>query len=73
MDKEELINDKIKILKDFCILSKGRSKSEPAVRNILKGCDTEYQMENKLHDLLCGNETLQAFITRNVGAQNAQI
>lgn len=59
------IDDKIEILRDFCILKRGAAKQEAAVREILENCENEIQMEQKLHNVLRGKETLKEFIGRH--------
>lgn len=60
-----LINEKIELLNEFGILSSTATRQEEAVRRILSECNNEIQVEQKLHDILCGNETLKDFITRH--------
>lgn len=55
------IDEKIELLRDFRLLRRTATEQETAVRRILGGC-TEIQMDQKLHDILCGNKTLKEFI-----------
>jgi hypothetical protein len=59
------IDDKISLLRDFCLLKRNASKQEAAVRQILGDCETETQMEQKLYNVLHGKETLKDFIARH--------
>lgn len=59
-----IIDEKIELLHDFCILRGNAHKQEQAVRNILANCKTEVQMEQKLHNVLKGEETLKDLIMR---------
>ena len=58
------IDDKINLLRDFCILRRGATKQEKAIRNILSNCKSEIQMEQKLYNVLHGIETLKDLIRR---------
>ena len=58
------IDEKIELLHDFCILRKNATKQEAAIRNILSTCKSEIQMEQKLYNVLHGNETLKDLIKR---------
>lgn len=58
------INEKIEIMNDLCILRKNAPKQETALRNILSACENEIQIDQKLHNVLCGNETLKDLIKR---------
>jgi hypothetical protein len=62
--KQAIINEKIALLRDFCILGYNATRQEESVRIILGNCASELQMEQKLHDVLVGKETLKAFIKR---------
>ena len=62
-----IINEKIRMLYDFCILTKafGRHDSKEArVREMLEMCTTEFEIERVLHDLLTGEETLVHLLAR---------
>ena len=58
------IDEKVELLKDFCILRKGATNQEKAIRAILGNCKTEIQMEQKLYNVLRGNESLKELIQR---------
>jgi hypothetical protein len=64
-NEPNIIDAKIELLRDLCILTRNAKKQEAAVRAILERCQSEVRIEQKLHDLLCGNETLKEFISRN--------
>ena len=58
------INEKIEIMNDLCILRKNATKQETAIRNILSACKNEIQVDQKLHNVILGNETLKDLIKR---------
>ena len=62
----DYINEKIELLRDFCILRHKAKKQEAAVRSILAGCKSEIQMEQKLHNVLYGAESLKDLINREL-------
>lgn len=55
---DDIINEKVDLLYDFCILLGRHDHREKAVRTMLKECGTEYRMTIKLHDILRGRRTL---------------
>lgn len=60
----KIVNEKIKILRHFGIIESGDIELKEAVRKILFGCKSEIQMEQKLYNVLRGNETLNDLIAR---------
>ena len=54
----EIINEKVDLLYDFCILKHRRwgkpDNREDAVKKMLTECGTEFRMQNALHDVLMG-------------------
>ena len=64
MSNRNPIDEKVSLLHDFCILRKGATKQEAAIRNILANCPSEIAMEQKLYNVLRGNETLKDLIKR---------
>lgn len=58
------IEAKIELLRDFCILRRGATKKEKQIRAILARCKSEIQMEQKLHNVLRGIETLDELIIK---------
>lgn len=58
------INEKIEILRDLCILRPNAKRQESAIRDILGDCRTEIQIDQLLHNVLCGKETLKELIAR---------
>lgn len=62
--KKSVINEKISLLQDFCILKKGDKETEKAVKTLLKECQTELKATITLHDVLQGRETLQHLLKR---------
>jgi hypothetical protein len=64
---EELINEKVEMLYDFCILRHRKKKPdarEDAVRELLTECGTESRMQNVLHDVLLERITLTELLQR---------
>ena len=62
MDKKaDIIDKKISLLHDFCILSR-LDKREMLVRVFLDKYNTEAQMTRVLHDVLVGNKTLDEML-----------
>lgn len=64
--KKEIIDEKMELLKQFGILDGRRRKERSAVISILAECNSEIQMEQKIHNLLHGTETLDNFIDRHI-------
>ena len=63
----EIINEKVELLYDFCILRHGRGKEdsrEDAVRKLLTKCGTEIRMETVLHDVLVGRISLTELLQK---------
>lgn len=60
----KIINEKIKILRHFGIIESGNIEQKEAVRKILSNCKSEIAMEQKLYNVLRGNETLDNLIRR---------
>ena len=58
------VEEKIKLLQDFRILLSNATKQEATIRNVLTLCKSEIRMEQKLHNVLYGNEAIQEFIER---------
>lgn len=63
--KKEMIDEKIQLLKDFGLFSNKIKKERRAVISILATCNSEIQMEQKLHNVLHGKETLDDLIGRH--------
>lgn len=61
--KKDLVEKKISLLQDFCILRKNDDR-EPLVKTVLEECSSEYEMSRILHDVLVDNITLDAMLTR---------
>lgn len=62
--KKSDINEKVSLLRDFCILKKEDKETEKAVKTLLKQCKTELKATIVLHDVLQGRETLQQLLKR---------
>jgi hypothetical protein len=58
------INEKIEILHDLCILRSNATKQEAKLKDILNTCKTEIQIDQILHNVICGNETIKDLIKR---------
>lgn len=65
-EKKKNIDEKIRLLRHFGILNKWQRKERSAVISILAECNSEIQMEQKIHNLLHGTETLDNFIDRHI-------
>lgn len=61
--KKDLVEKKIALLHDFCLLKKNDDR-EPLVKAVLDKCVDEYEMSRVLRDVLVGNTTLDAMLTR---------
>lgn len=62
-DLDTVIDKKINLLKDFCIL-KLHDKREYALRKALAQCKSEYEITAALHDIIIGNKTLNEYLTQ---------
>ena len=74
--KEVIIDKKISLLYDFCILTRKRrlpDQREDDVRTFLAQFNTEHQMTIALHDILIGNTDLDAVLKKNVLTRNGMI
>lgn len=60
-----LVNDKIGLLHDFTILKEKYIKQEVETYLLLGTCQSEIQMEQKLYNVLHGNETLKDLLERD--------
>lgn len=64
---KELIREKISLLYDFCILTMQNHKHDPRehkVREMLKSCGTESEIQRAIRGVLLGNETLEQLLAR---------
>lgn len=67
MEMTELINEKISLLYDFCILTMRGHKHDPyerRTREMLNACQTENEISRVMHDILVGNYTLEQTLIR---------
>lgn len=70
---EIVVEKKISLLYDFCILVKRKGlhgvvipdPREETVREMLTACETELVMTNRLHDVLKGEYDLNTLLQRN--------
>lgn len=67
MSAVDPIYEKIKLLRDFRILGDNATKQEVQVGLILTNCNSDIAMEQKLHNVLHGNETLKELIDKHGG------
>ena len=65
---------KISLLYDLCILHTRFNKygkrlikdvREAPLRDILLKCNTELEIDNAVHDIVCGNKSLNAFLAQH--------
>ena len=56
--------NKMMVLRHFGILDNAKPSQTNALKSILKSCQNETQMDNVLHDVLYGNETLEELLAR---------
>ena len=64
---EEQVDKKISLLYDLCILHKRRhtyDDREEAVRKLLMSYGNELQMDNAVHNVIIGDETLNSVLKR---------
>ena len=61
-----IIDEKVELLRDFCILKNNATKQEEAIRKILASCSSEVQMEQKIHNVLYGKESLKDLIKKEL-------
>ena len=54
-----LIQQKIELLEDFCIIEKHNDPRRRLVRKALRQCGTELHMEQMLYDVLRGTTTIE--------------
>ena len=62
-----VINDKISLLYDFCILTMRQHQHDPGesrVREMFKSCKTEDEMQRTIRGVLFGTETLEQLLAR---------
>jgi hypothetical protein len=58
------VGNKMKVLKEFRVLSGCTQKEKRLVRDILANCKSELEMERKIYNLLRGTESPAAFIAK---------
>jgi hypothetical protein len=67
--KKDWINVKIDLLYDLAILKKRKRTPdcrEPQITELLEQCETRYEMDTLLHDVICGNMTLNELLIRGM-------
>lgn len=62
-DLSTVINKKVNLLKDFCIL-RLHDKREPVLREVLAQYKSEYEITTALHNIIIGHTTLDTFIAQ---------
>ena len=60
--KSNVIDKKVSLLYDFCILTKRDGNKESAVRTLLEQYNNEYEMSQVLHNVLCGDTTIDELL-----------
>lgn len=66
MKKKDLINYKIRVLRELYILDKRMTRREAQVRIILGKCDSWFEMDRKLRDLVRGKIEIDEFIHNEI-------
>ena len=56
--------NKMMVLRHFGILDNAKPSQTNALKSILKSCQNETQMDNVIHNVLYGNETLEELLKR---------
>lgn len=62
---KDYIKHKMTVLRQFGILTRCTPSEVKYIRNILKGCKNEYEIDSKLYNVLHGTETISGFIGRH--------
>lgn len=62
MNKQEIINEKIELLEDLCILPRNAHKQKEAIVDILKKCHSINEMERKLRVMYVNGMSAKEFI-----------
>ena len=61
---ETVICEQMRVLYGTRIINKNNQDLEPLVFKVLESCKSEVQIENTLHDVKVGNETLEQMLVR---------
>ena len=69
----DIVEEKIGVLRDFKVLLSNASIQEATMRNILTLCKSDIRMEQKLHNVLYGNEPLRDLIDRDKVAMHKSV
>ena len=59
-----VIDKKMNLLKDFCILKDNDYKKESTLRKVLAQYNSEYDITVALHDIILGRQTLDDFLAQ---------
>ena len=62
-----IVSEKIHLLYDFCVLTMTHHQHDPKevrVREMLKACKTEDEMQRTIRGVLFGTETLEQLLAR---------
>lgn len=62
--KADVVEEKIELLHDFGVLQSNFTIQDASIRTILTMCKSDIRMEQKLHNVLHGKETLKYLIER---------
>ncbi len=57
-----VVQEKVELLQDLCILKRKNDPRKKAVRQALKECGSELRMEIMLHDVIMGRKTLDELL-----------
>lgn len=58
------ISEQMRVLYGTRIINKHNQDLEPLILKVLEACTSEVQIENTLHDVKVGNETLEQMLVR---------
>ena len=62
----DIVKEKMQLLKDFGILSGCTRKEKMIVHKAIASCENELQMEQKIYNLIHGTEKINDFIARHM-------
>lgn len=62
---EDYIKNKIRVLRQFGILASCTPSEVRYIRNILRSCKNECEVDRKVYNVLHGTETISSFIGRH--------
>ena len=59
-----LVNEKIRLLRDFCIIRGMSDPRVPKIKSMLHECKSEYSMDMLLYNVLRDRETIDDLLAR---------